>query len=229
MSRYTPAGAGSTYAAMRDELSEAEMALREQREKVAALRRQLPPDTVVEDDPVFLEGPRDLSAGDAPVREVRLSELLAESDQPLVLMHFMFGKAQERPCPMCTLWADGYDGIVPHLAQRVNFAVLVAGDVAEFRRYARERGWRHVRILSAGTSTLKRDLSFEDETGRQSPGVSVFTRAEDGGVRHFYSGGAETDDGGFRGMDLLSSFWSFLDLTPEGRGDFMPRKSYGGD
>jgi predicted dithiol-disulfide oxidoreductase (DUF899 family) len=29
-------------------------------------------------------------------------------------------------------------------------------------------------------------------------------------------------------MDALSPFWSFLDLTPEGRGDFMPRRSYVG-
>ena len=30
---------------------------------------------------------------------------------PLVLVHFMFGGQQSEPCPMCTLWADGYDGI----------------------------------------------------------------------------------------------------------------------
>lgn len=226
MSRYTPDQAAPEYAKLRDELSQAEMALREQREAVAALRRRLPGDTVLESDPVLLEGPADLSAGDSPVREVRLSELLAESDKPVVLMHFMFGKAQEKVCPMCTLWADAYDGIVPHLQQRVNFAVLVAGDVGAFRAFARERGWRHLRILSAGDSTLKRDLSFEDEQGRQSPGVSVFTQGRNGAIQHFYSGGAETDDGGFRGMDLLSPFWSFLDLTPEGRGDFMPRKAY---
>jgi predicted dithiol-disulfide oxidoreductase (DUF899 family) len=29
-------------------------------------------------------------------------------------------------------------------------------------------------------------------------------------------------------MDLLMPFWSFLDLTPEGRGDFMPKRSYEG-
>jgi len=27
-------------------------------------------------------------------------------------------------------------------------------------------------------------------------------------------------------MDLLSPFWHFLDLTPEGRGDFMPQRAY---
>jgi hypothetical protein len=27
----------------------------------------------------------------------------------------MFGKRQEKICP-CTMWADGYDGVVPHLS-----------------------------------------------------------------------------------------------------------------
>ena len=31
---------------------------------------------------------------------------------------------------------------------------------------------------------------------------------------------------GFRGMDLLSPIWHFLDLTPEGRGDYFPAKQY---
>jgi predicted dithiol-disulfide oxidoreductase (DUF899 family) len=37
---------------------------------------------------------------------------------------------------------------------------------------------------------------------------------------------ANPKPGEFRGMDLLSPFWSFLDLTPEGRGDFFPKRSY---
>ena len=31
----------------------------------------------------------------------------------------------------------------------------------------------------------------------------------------------------FRGMDLLSPVWNFLDLTPAGRGDWFPGLSYG--
>jgi predicted dithiol-disulfide oxidoreductase (DUF899 family) len=172
------------------------------------------------------EGPRSLSAGDEPVVERTLADLFDDPGKPLVLLHFMFGGAQESPCPMCTLWADGYDGIVPHLEQRMNFAVVVAGDLAPFRAYARERGWHNLRIVSSGGSSLKRDLGLEEEDGRQWPGVSVFERADDGSVRHFYSSGARLSDEHFRGMDPLSPFWSFLDLTPEGRGDFMPRKSY---
>ena len=75
---------------------------------------------------------------------------------------------------------------------------------------------------------MKRDLGFEAEDGGQQPGMSVFTLGADGRARHFYSAGAFMAEGHFRGMDLLSPLWSFLDLTPEGRGDFMPQRSYEG-
>jgi predicted dithiol-disulfide oxidoreductase (DUF899 family) len=207
------------YAKLRDELEEAELALRDQREQVAELRRQLPLDTPPE-DPVFEE------IRDGVRSPVRLSELFQHPDKPLVLMHFMFGKAQEHPCPMCTLWADGYDGIAPHLEQRVNFAVLVAGDVGAFAEYARSRGWRNLRLVSATDSDLKQALGFESAEGQQHPGVSVFARTAAGEPAHFYSQCAFFGDRGFRGMDLLSPLWHYLDLTPEGRGDFFPSKRY---
>jgi predicted dithiol-disulfide oxidoreductase (DUF899 family) len=208
------------YAKRRAELREAEIALAEQRERVAELRRRLPLDTAIEDG-AFLE-----EAPDGGLRELRLSDLFDEPDRTLVLVHFMFGKKQEEPCPMCTLWADGYDGIVPHLRQRVSFAVVVAGDPRELARYGRERGWRHLRIVSSGDGPFKRALGMEADDGGQMPGVSVFRRAGDGSIRHFYTGGALFAPGRFRGMDLLTPFWSFLDLTPEGRGDFVPRRRY---
>ncbi len=216
------------YRKQRAELLEAEIALEDQIERVAALRRSLPLDTVVADY-TFEEIPAPLGAGhEAPRRKVKLSDLFEREGQTVVLLHFMFGKKQTQPCPMCTLWADGYDGIVPHLRQRVSFAVVVAGDVAAFREYARGRGWRNLRVLSSGDSTLKRDFGFEDEAGAQQPGASVFRLGTDGRPRHFYSVSALVTPAQFRGMDALSPFWSFLDLTPEGRGDFMPRRSYEG-
>jgi predicted dithiol-disulfide oxidoreductase (DUF899 family) len=223
MSPYGFRNESPEYRKLRDELLGAEIALKEQRERVAALRRQLPTDTIV-DDYVLQEGPPDLAAGDDPVVDVRLSELFERRELPLVLVHFMFGGQQEEPCPMCTLWADGYDGVVPHLRERMNLGVLVAGDLARFRGYARERGWRHLRLLSAGASQLKRDVGMESADARQDPGVSVFTLGEDGDIRHFYTGGAFLGEGHFRGMDLLSPAWNFLDLTPAGRGDWMPSR-----
>ena len=213
------------YRARRQELLQAEIALKDQVERVAALRRALPLDTVV-DDYAFCEGPRDLAAGDSPLRTVRLSELFDRPDQTLVLMQFMFGGKQTQICPMCTMWADGYDGVEPHLRQRVAFGVVVAGDVAAIRGWARERGWRHVRLLSSAGTTFKRDFGMEDADGGQRPGVSVFRRGPDGRPRHFYTQCAMMAEGHWRGMDLLSPVWNFLDLTPEGRGDWMPKRSY---
>ncbi|MAE97314.1 MAG: hypothetical protein CL910_21900 [Deltaproteobacteria bacterium] len=207
------------YAKLRDELQEAEVALRDQRERVAALRRSLPRDTVVPDETFeeIVDGVR------VPVK---LSELFTDGDKPLILMHFMYGGSQEQPCPMCTMWADGYEGAIPHIEERANFAILVAGDVGAFAEYARSRGWSKLRIVSAAGSAIKRELGFETEDGAQLPGVSIFSRSDDGGLVHFYSQCAFLGEHGFRGMDLLSPVWNYFDLTPEGRGDFMPSKSY---
>jgi predicted dithiol-disulfide oxidoreductase (DUF899 family) len=106
----------------RAELLEAEIALRDQCERVAALRRELPIETPVEDY-VFEEGPAQLDK-DGPVSQVRLSGLFADPAKPLVVYQFMYGGAQKKPCPMCTLWIDGFNGVAHHLRQRVNFGVI---------------------------------------------------------------------------------------------------------
>lgn len=211
------------YRKRRAELLEAEIALRDQREKVAALRRQLPGDTPIEDYALTC---LDLAAGGSP-RAVRLSELFDDPTKPLVLMQFMFGEAQTRPCPLCTLWADGYDGAVAHLRQRINFGVVVAGEIEAFAERVRGRGWRNLRLVSSAGTSFKTDLGMQNAEGGQSPGVSVFTLAADGAPRHFYTGGAIMAEGQFRGMDLLSPVWNFFDLTPDGRGDWMPSLVYG--
>lgn len=206
------------YAKTRDELQQAEVALRDQRERVAELRRSLPRDTVFE-DAVFEE------IRDGARETVKLSELFGDDGRPLILMHFMYGKAQTHPCPMCTAWADGYNGVMEHLGQHASFVVIVAGDVGAFAEYARSRGWNDLRLISAADSSLKADLGFEREDGSQIPGVSIFEKKGDA-ITHFFSQSADLGPDGFRGMDLLSPIWHYVDLLPEGRGDFFPRKSY---
>ena len=68
------ANESSEYLAKREELRLAEIELMRQRERVAELRRNLPEGASIQDYQ-FEEGPRDLNAGDVPVRTVRLSEL----------------------------------------------------------------------------------------------------------------------------------------------------------
>src|SRR5437763_4644952 len=133
-----------------------------QRERVAALRRDLPEGAPIQDYE-FEEGPRDLNAGDAPVRTVRLSELFTKPNRSLVIYHFMFGKKQTKACPMCTAWLDSANGVAHHLAQNLDFAVVAAADLPTLRAHARERGWDKLRLLSAGNNTFKYDLGSEDD------------------------------------------------------------------
>jgi predicted dithiol-disulfide oxidoreductase (DUF899 family) len=215
------------YRARREELRLAEIELMRHREQVADLRRHLPEGPVVEDYE-FLEGPTDLADGDEPVRTVRLSELFSGPGRSLVLYHFMYGKRQVDPCPMCTLWIDGYDGVGHHLAQNIDFAVVAAAPPPVLRAHARRRGWTNLRLLSSGDSTFKFDLLSEDADGNQDSTVSVFSRSADGSIRHFYTAhptmSKEIDQ---RGIDLLNPVWHLLDLTPEGRDDWYASLDYG--
>lgn len=79
--------------------------LMRQRERVAELRRHLPQGAPVQDYQ-FEEGPRDLNAGDAPVRTIRLGQLFTKPDRSLIIYQLMYGKRQTKPCPMCTAWLD---------------------------------------------------------------------------------------------------------------------------
>jgi len=214
------------YLAAREELRQAEIELMRQRERVAELRRGLPKGATVQDYE-FLEGPASLADGDEPVKRVRLSELFTAPDRSLVIYHFMFGKEQTTPCPMCTAWIDGVNGIAHHLAQNIDVAIVAAADVATLRDNARKRGWDNLRLLSAGESSFKYDLGSEDREGRQDSTISVFTRDADGTLRHFYSGHPwMSEDIKERGIDELTPIWNFMDLTPQGRGTFYASLDY---
>ena len=216
-------GESAAYRTARAELLQAEVELMRQRERVAAQRRALPPGPVVPDY-TFLEGPAHLDGGDEPVRSVALSELFTAPGRALVVYHFMYGKRQTSPCPMCTLWIDGYNGVARHLAQNVDFAVVAAADPGPLRAHARRRGWDQLRLLSSAASTFKYDLRSEDEQGEQDSTVSVFTRDQDGTIRLHYSAHPRMSESiDQRGIDLLSPVWHLLDLTPRGRGEW-----YGG-
>src|ERR1700750_1269163 len=78
------------YLTKREELRQAEIESLKSRERVAQLRRALPPGPVLQDYE-FIEGPSLLANGDAPIRKVRLSELFTRPERALVVYQFMFG------------------------------------------------------------------------------------------------------------------------------------------
>ena len=215
------------YLVKREELRLAEIELMHQRERVADLRRHLPEGASVQDY-VFEEGPADLDGGDTPIRTVRLSELFTGAGRSLVVYHFMYGKKQTSPCPMCTLLIDGLNGVAHHLAQNVDVAIVAAADSPALRKHGRTRGLDKLRLLSSGTSTFKYDLGSEDREGNQDSTVSVFTRDSDGTLRHFYSAHPSmANDIKERGLDLLTPVYNILDLIPQGRGDWYAELGYG--
>jgi predicted dithiol-disulfide oxidoreductase (DUF899 family) len=204
----------SAYEATRSELREAELALMLQREKVAELRRRLPPGPSVEDY-VF-------ETANGPVR---LSQLFTRPDRPLVLYHFMLGKAQSEACPMCSMWTDGWAGVARHVAQTIDFALVTAAPVEWMMDVVTSRGWSDLRWLSAANNSFKLDIGGEDQAGNQSPFISAYELAE-GKPRMTYSGGAYIAGEHWRGLDLLSPVWHLLDLTRSGRGDWSPKLEY---
>jgi predicted dithiol-disulfide oxidoreductase (DUF899 family) len=145
-----------------------------------------------------------------------------------VIYHFMFGKKQTTPCPMCTSWIDSFNGVAHHLAQNVDLAIVAAADPGTLRAHARKRGWDKLRLLSAADSTFKYDLGSEDRAGQQDSTISVFTRDSDGTLRHFYSVHPRlAEDIEERGIDEYNPIWNVLDLTPQGRGNWSASLDYG--
>src|SRR2546426_3816289 len=170
-------GESDEYRRARDELLKAEIDLRGQIEGVAAQRRTLPLGGPVPRDYTFEEW----DAGTNTARPVRLSELFEEGKDTLFLYSHMFipGKAGlplEEGCPSCTAIIDAIDGEVPHITQRINFAVVARPPIERFRAHAQSRGWRHARLLSSANNTYNCDYQAESPDGAQMPMATVFTR-----------------------------------------------------
>jgi predicted dithiol-disulfide oxidoreductase (DUF899 family) len=222
-------GETDAYRTARDELLSAELALRTRLDEVAARRRALPPGGVLREDYVFAElAPA--GTGEPTVRRVRLSELFRGNCQSLVLYSFMFGPDWETPCRLCTAFLDGLNGNAPHLAQRIDLAVVAKAPIEAIHDWGRRRGWTHLRLLSSNGNTYNRDYFGEDEAGEQIPNLNVFRRVGDR-IAHFYATELlflRPEPGQHpRHIDLLWPLWGILDLTPEGRGtDWLPSVRY---
>lgn len=220
-------GESARYRTARDRLLHAESGLRREIERVAALRRALPPGGPVREDYVFQTV--ELAEG-AASREKRLLELFAAGKPTLLVYSFMYSPAMAQPCPSCTSILDGLDGVAPHAMQRVNLAVVAKSPSERIRSFAHERGWRHLPLLSSSTNSYNRDYHGETEDGSQWPVLNVFVKGPDG-VRHSYATEllfAPSDAGQDpRHVDAIWPLWNLFDLTPEGRGvDWNPRLRY---
>jgi predicted dithiol-disulfide oxidoreductase (DUF899 family) len=208
------------YRAARDALLAEEIELRRHTERVAVQRRALPAGGKIPEDYVFHE-----NGGKA----VKFSQLFGDKDT-LVTYNFMFGPARERPCPSCTSMLSGLDGQDRDIEQRVSLVVIAKSPIERLSAFAKERGWRYLRLVSSAGNSFNRDYYGEAPDGSEWPALNVFTR-RDGSIRHFYSSEmlfTPPDPGqDMRDADSMWPLWTVLDFTPGGRGtDWMPKLSY---
>ena len=226
-------GESEEYRTARDRLLEREIELRRAMEAVAADRRDLPPGGPVRLDYVF-EG----AGTDGAATQVRLSELFERGNDSLVVYSFMFPRdpgddtpgprdgdtallpLAEGPCPSCAAFLDQLDGVAEHASQHINLAVVAKAPLPRVLAFARERGWRRLRLLSSAANTYNADYFAETPDGTQRPMLTVFHRRADG-IRHFWSSElfyAPPDPGQDpRHVGMLEPLWNLFDLTPEGR------------
>ena len=84
-------------------LLEQEKALTRQRDAVSAARRKLPRVKIDKDYRFQSE------AGEETLAD------LFEGRSQLIVQHFMFGEDWNEGCKSCSLMAENYDGVIPHL------------------------------------------------------------------------------------------------------------------
>jgi predicted dithiol-disulfide oxidoreductase (DUF899 family) len=159
------------------------------RDKMRALQERVEPEEVPDYTFAGADGP------------VRLSQLFGGSDT-LFVIHNM-GKG----CPNCTLWADGFNGVLAHLEDRAAFVVTSPDDPATQAEFAASRNWRFRMVSHAGTG-FAADMGYRDAGGGWLPGVSVFRRQGDRLLR--------VSDAGFEPGDDFCAVWHLFDLIPEG-------------
>jgi predicted dithiol-disulfide oxidoreductase (DUF899 family) len=142
---------------------------------------------------------------------VLLSALFGSKDD-LFVIHNM-GES----CPYCTMWADGFNGVVDHLQSRAAFVVSSPDAPAQQQQFKESRGWRF-RMVSHQNTSFAADMGYKGDASWM-PGVSVFKRSAGNIVR--------VSDTPFEPGDDFCAAWHLFDLIPEGAADWSPKLRYG--
>ena len=142
--------------------------------------------------------------------EISLINLFGTRNQ-LLLIHNM-GQA----CRYCTLWADGFNGMLAHLESAIS-VVLVSKDSPETQRlFANSRGWKF-RLASHGGEEYIREQSVMVDSDNY-PGAVVYEREGDVIYRK--------NECVFGPGDIYCSMWSLLGLAGLGADDWTPQFTY---
>ena len=149
-------GTRKEWLAARLDLLEAEKELTRRSDALARRRQELP--WVQIDKEYRFE----TDAGSA------LLEDLFQGRSQLVVYHFMFGPDYTAGCPSCSSIADGFDGIVVHLANHdVTLCAVSRAPLAKLQAYKQRMGWAFPWASSLGGEfNFDFNVSFTKEQQR---------------------------------------------------------------
>jgi predicted dithiol-disulfide oxidoreductase (DUF899 family) len=144
-------------------------------------------------------------------KPLRLSQAFGKH-KDLVLVHNM-----GTFCPYCTLWADGFVSLLPHLQDRAGFLVVSNDPPAKQKAFAKSRGWTFPMASCEGTPFFA-DMGFTDKEGHFWPGFTTFRKngkRVERVARRFFGPG-----------DDFCSAWHFFDHLAKGSNGWSPKFKY---
>ena len=143
-------------------------------------------------------------------KKTTLLELFGDKNEMILIHNMGFS------CAYCTLWADGFNGLVKPLQDRAAFVIENEESPDTQAKFAKSRGWK-MKLATSRDTTLKRDLGFQEKNGDNSPGISALVRDNKGNiyqVAHTYLGPG----------DNYCVMWDLCDLLPPS--DWAPQFRY---
>ena len=142
--------------------------------------------------------------------ETTLRDLFGERDKLLVIHNMGQG------CRYCTLWADGFNGLLPHLEDALAVALVSKDPPIAQRNFANARGWRF-RMASHGGGAYIREQGVFGEA-ENYPGAVVYERTGDAIRRK--------NACVFGPGDIYCALWPLLGMAGMDGGDWTPQFHY---
>lgn len=174
--------------ALDEQIGELEEEIAGKKKKLAELRRQIPGEPL-----------KDYTFKGSLGEPIKLSALFGDKDE-LIVIHNM-GKR----CPYCTMWADGFNGVLKHLEDRAGFVVSSPDDSVTQRKFSLSRDWKFRMVSTEGTA-FKEDMGFGTNKNPQ-PGVTVFKKDRSGKI-------FQTSSASFGPGDNYCIVWDLFNLLP---------------
>lgn len=147
--------------------------------------------------------------------KVKLSALFGNK-RDLIVVHNM-----GTSCPYCTLWADGFNGVLPHLEDRAAFILVSPDDPEVQQKFAESRNWTFA-MYSGKDSAFTEEMGYsytKHGVTYQLPGLSTFHKTDDGNI-------VRTGADSFGPGDVYSGIWHMFDLLEKGADGWEPKYHY---